>query len=200
MPSEWALAIDDAARGVMVAAEGRSARPRTSRTYRRVIGAAALLLSLSESSSKRGWARVVHGFSREAIVSMLPANEDTGRSLHANTWSNYAAAFVGAGWLEKLQPDGAAIGSGVERGPSGHAFNQYRIRPPSSTRGRQDGAQELARAIVDSTGERGGISSSRRAAHTEGLGPDEWDPVTTDVDPAPPRGKQINSAGPIPSG
>lgn len=154
LPEEWATAVDRAARGVMTAEEGRAARPRTSRAYRRVIATGALLLSLSEPSGKRGWCRVVHGFGREAIVSMLPANEDTGRSLHANTLSNYVRAFTAAGWLECIQPDGAASCSGVERGTTGHAFNQYRVRPPSTVQLPLDASQALARAIVESAADR----------------------------------------------
>ena len=196
LPAAWAAACDSAARGAMRAEEGRAARPRTSRTYRRVVGCAALLLSLSERSAKAGCARVVHGFSREAIVSMLPANEDTGHTLHVNTLSAYVTAFVAAGWVERMQPDGATSGS-VERGPSGHAFNQYRFRPPPA---REHSASALAKLIArDAPSESGGVFAHRADGEPEGSGPTSR-PVTTDVDPASPRGKQITSAGPEPSG
>jgi hypothetical protein len=124
LPEDWRAAVRLAA-----ADKGNGTkRPSSSRTYRRICSYAAAMLAASEPSERAGFCRVVHGLPREALVMVLPRNEETGAPIHVNTLSNWTRALERAGFFEAIQPDGADPGT-VERGRTGWALNQYRLRP-----------------------------------------------------------------------
>lgn len=137
LPEDWRAAVR---LGASDKGNGTK-RPSSSRTYRRICSYAAAMLAASEPSERAGFCRVVHGLPREALVMVLPRNEETGAPVHVNTLSNWTRALERAGFFETIQPDGAAPGT-VERGRTGWALNQYRLRPPSPRkREPEDGAR-----------------------------------------------------------